>query len=101
MNVDETLKASRNSKMTIFDIKFYEGTNRHSLPLTIFTKVPEFFKKLVGCISGKRNIPLRVATIEGSCILRFSFDERINLFDDYNSSNEIKIINDLLLDNDL
>ena len=44
----------------------------------------------------KRGDALRVATAPGSCIVRFSFPEQINLFDECDASNEMKVINDVL-----
>lgn len=93
----ETLEAARELGTTTFDIRLFPGTDRHFVPQRIMYDLCSAVTSLTGSVFGqKRGDALRVATAPGSCIVRFSFPEQINLFDECDASNEMKVINDVL-----
>lgn len=94
----ETLREARETGSTTFDIRLFAGTDRHSIPQSIMSDLCGKVTALVGSVFGnvRRNDQLRVATAPGSCIVRFSFPDQINLFNESNAINEMKVLNDAL-----
>ena len=94
---DETLSVARKTGNTIFDIRLFPGTDRHYVPQNILTDLCNAVTTLTGSVLGsKRREALRVATAPGSCIIRFSFPDQINLLDESNCINEMNILNNVL-----
>ena len=92
-----TLTAARETGNTTLDIRLFPGTDRHFVPQHIMTSLLKSFSSLVDSIFGKRHSnSLRVCTAPGSCIVRFSFDDQIDLFDESSAIHEVKIINSIL-----
>lgn len=95
--VQETLEAARESGATTFDIRLFPGTDRHFVPQNIMSDLCNAVTSLTGSVFGqKRGEALRVATAPGSCIVRFSFPDQINLFNETDGCSEMNIINSLL-----
>ena len=93
---DDTLAVARDSEKTTFDIRLFPGTDRHVVPQNILTKLCETFTSLTGSVYGlKRNEAINVATAPGSCVVRFSFPDQINLLNESNAINEMDILNDI------
>ena len=93
----QTLLASRESGMTTFDVRLYAGTDRHSVPHTIMQGLCSDFNSLVSSVFGyKRVDQINVCTVAGSCVIRFSFPDQINLFNDSNAIQETNVINEIL-----
>lgn len=94
---DQTLVAARETGSTTLDIRLFPGTDRRSVPQNVLKNLCASITTMTGAIFGeKRAETLRVATASGSCIVRFSFPEQINLFNENNSINEMSILNDVL-----
>ena len=92
-----TLNAARETGSTTLDIRLFPGTDRHFVPQYIMTSLLKSFSSLVDSIFGKRHSnSLRVCTAPGSCVVRFSFEDQINLFDESNATYEVGIINRIL-----
>jgi len=95
--VQETLTAARETGATTFDIRLFPGTDRHSVPQNILTDICKSFTALTNSIFGqRRSEALQVATAPGSCIVRFSFPDQINLFNENDAINQMIVINDVL-----
>ena len=93
----ETLEAARETGNCTFDIRLFPGTDRHVIPQNTMSLLCNSFTSLVDSINGKRyGNSLRVATAPGSCIVRFSFDEKINMLDETGIVQEMGVINDAL-----
>lgn len=95
---EETLREARESGNTTFDIKLFDGTDRHSIPQNNMTDFCRYFNSLIESIFGvnRRSKQLRVSTAPGSCIIRFSFPDQINLLDENDAINEMRIVNEVL-----
>lgn len=94
---DATLSVARETGNTIFDIRLFPGTDRHYVPQNILTDLCNAVTTLTGSVLGsKRREALRVATAPGSCIIRFSFPDQINLLDESNCINGMNILNNVL-----
>ncbi len=95
--IQETLAVARETGATTFDIRLFPGTDRHSIPQNIMSELCTSIASLTGSVFGqRRGEPLRVATALGSCVVRFSFPEQINLFNESDAKNELQIINSVL-----
>ncbi len=95
--IQETLAVARETGATTFDIRLFPGTDRHFVPQNIMSDLCTAMTSLTSAVFGqKRGEALRVATAQGSCIVRFSFPEQINLFNESDAANEMNIINDIL-----
>lgn len=95
--VRETLEAARETGTTTFDIRLYAGTDRHFVPQNILTEICKAMTPLTNSVFGqKRSETLSVATAPGSCVIRFSFPDQINLFNETDADNELKVINSVL-----
>lgn len=93
----ETLKVARETGATTFDIRLFAGTDRHFVPQNILTDICKHVTSLTSSVFGQRRTEvLRVATAPGSCIVRFSFPDQINLFNESDAINQMNIINDVL-----
>jgi|GEM_PF-2552018 len=93
----ETLKSARETGAATLDIRLYPGTDRHFVPQNVMSELCGAMSTLTGAVFGKRRgEPLHVATAAGSCIVRFSFPEQINLFNETNADKELNIINEVL-----
>lgn len=93
----KTLAAARESGNATFDIRLFPGTDRHSVPQHILSSLCSSVSSLFSSISGGRmGKEISVSTLRGSCVVRFSFPEKINLSDDNNVVDEIRILNDVL-----
>lgn len=93
----ETLSVARETGATTFDIRLFAGTDRHFIPQNILTDICKWFTSLTNSVFGQRRLDaLQVATAAGSCIVRFSFPDQINLFNESNAINQMNIINDVL-----
>lgn len=96
--IQETLAVARETGATTFDIRLFSGTDRHFVPQNIMSDLCAAMTSLTSSVFGqKRGEALRVATAQGSCIVRFSFPEQINLFNESDAANEMNVINDILL----
>lgn len=94
---DQTLAVARETGSTTFDIRLFPGTDRHFVPQNILKDLCASVTTLTRSVFGeKRTEALRVATAPGSCIVRFSFPDQINLFNESNSINEMSVLNDVL-----
>ena len=94
----ETLKAARETGNTTFDIRLYPGTDRHSVPKKILEDLCSAITPMIGAISGKRGSEsLQVATAPGSCIVRFSFEEQMNLFNESGSTKDMQVLNSVFV----
>lgn len=94
---NQTLAAAREMGSTTFDIRLFPGTDRHFVPQNILKDLCTSVTALTGSIFGqKRTEALRVATTPGSCIVRFSFPDQINLLNESNAINEMSVLNDAL-----
>ena len=77
---DQTLAAARETGSTIFDIRLFPGTDRYYVPQNILKDLCASVTAMTESVLGKkRSNALSVATAQGSCIVRFSFPEQINL----------------------
>lgn len=95
--IQETLEVARETGETTFDIRLFPGTDRHFVPHNIMSDLCDAMTSLTSAVFGqKRSEALRVATAKGSCIVRFSFPEQINLFNESDAANEMNIINKIL-----
>lgn len=93
----QTLTAARESGSATFDIRLFPGSDRHSVPQHILSSLCSSFSSLFSAVSGERRSGrISVSTLNGSCIVRFSISDRINLSDDGNVVDEINILNDAL-----
>lgn len=96
--IQDTLKAARETGTTTFDIRLFPGTDRHFIPQNIMSDLCSAMTSLTSSVFGnKRMEALRVATEPGSCVVRFSFPDQINLFNETDADNELSIINEVLL----
>lgn len=96
-NVPDTLNAARDSGNATVDIHLYAGSERHSVSHGVMSELCEAFSAFAGSIFGKRyGDSLLVSTAPGSCIIRFSFDQQMNLQDEDNPVEEVLKINDIL-----
>ena len=94
---NETLAVARETGNTTFDIRLFPGTDRHSVPQNILSDLCSAFTSLTSSVFGtKRSEALRVATASGSCVVRFSFPDQINLFNESNAINEMAVLNNVL-----
>lgn len=92
-----TLVVARETNSTTFDIKLFSGTDRHFVPQNIMSELCASMTSLTNSVFGKkRDTALRVATAPGSCIVRFSFPDPINLFNELDADDEMQIINKVL-----
>lgn len=97
----ETLKNARDNNSVVFDIRFYQGSDRHTITCGVMQELCESIKQLFNNIKGiKKEDELRVSTAPGSCIVRFTFPEQINLFGECNAIDELKIMNEVMRSND-
>lgn len=99
---DETLNSARETGCTTFDIKLFSGTTQHSISTTYMADICTNMNGLSESIYGlKRRDEKRinVSTAVGSCVIRFTFPDQPNLFDEYNSVNELNVINEVLSSN--
>lgn len=95
--VQETLNAARETGATTFDIRLFPGTDRHFIPQNIMSDLCSAMSSLTSSVFGQKRVEtLRVSTAPGSCIVRFSFPEQINLFDETDADNELEVINGIL-----
>ena len=93
----ETLSVARETGATTFDIRLFAGTDRHFVPQNILTDICKCFTSLTNSVFGqRRSEALQVATAPGSCIVRFSFPDQINLFNESDAINQMNVINDVL-----
>ena len=93
----ETLQAARTTGETTFDIRLFPGTDRHFIPQNTLTELCSSITSLTNSVFGRRRAEaLRVSTAPGSCIVRFSFPDQINLFNETDADDELKIINSVL-----
>lgn len=93
----KTLEAARETNSTTFDIKLFSGTDRHYVPQNIMSDLCAAVTSLTNSVFGKkRDGVLRVSTAPGSCIVRFSFPDQINLFNEINADDEMLVINKVL-----
>lgn len=98
----ETLAVARETGATTFDIRFFPGTDRHFIQQNILSDLCAAMTTLTNSVFGKRRRDvLRVAMAQGSCIIRFSFPDQINLFNETDAANEMKVINSVLLSESL
>lgn len=96
-DVLRTLEVARATNATTFDIKLFSGTDRHFVPQNIMSELCASMTSLTNSIFGKkRDNALRVATAPGSCIVRFSFPDQINLFNELDADDEMQVINKVL-----
>lgn len=96
-DVLRTLEVARETNATTFDIKLFSGTDRHFVPQNIMSELCASMTSLTNSVFGeKRDNALRVATAPGSCIVRFSFPDRINLLNELDSDDVMKVINKVL-----
>ena len=94
---ERTLEAARETGTTTFDIRLFPGTDRHFIPQNILSDLCRDMTSLTNSIFGKRRSEaLRVATAPGSCIVRFSFPDQINLFNERGAVEEMDVINEVL-----
>ena len=95
--IQETLEVARETGATTFDIRLFPGTDRHFVPQNIMSELCTSMTSLTKSVFGRKRVEtLRVATAPGSCIVRFSFPEQINLFNESDAANEMNIINGIL-----
>ena len=95
----KTLEAARNSGMTTFDVRLYPGSDRNYVPYNIMEDLCSKFNSVITSIFGiKKEEPIGVCTATGSCVVRFSFPDQINLFDESNAINETNVINEILME---
>lgn len=95
--VQETLEVARETGATTFDIRLFPGTDRHFVPQNILSDLCAAMTSLTSSVFGqRRGEALRVATAPGSCIVRFSFPDQINLFNETDAVNEMNVINSVL-----
>ena len=96
-DVLRTLEVARETNATTFDIKLFSGTDRHFVPQNIMAELCASMTSLTNSVFGKkRDNALRVATAPGSCIVRFSFPDQINLFNELDADDELHVINNVL-----
>lgn len=94
---EETLEVARETGATTFDIRLFPGTDRHFVPQNILSDLCAAMTSLTSSVFGqKRGEALRVATAPGSCIVRFSFPDQINLFSETDAVNAMSVINSVL-----
>lgn len=94
---EETLEVARETGATTFDIRLFPGTDRHFVPQNILSDLCAAMTSLTSSVFGqKRGEALRVATAPGSCIVRFSFPDQINLFNETDAVNAMSVINSVL-----
>lgn len=94
---EETLEVARETGATTFDIRLFPGTDRHFVPQNILSDLCAAMTSLTSSVFGqKRGEALRVATAPGSCIVRFSFPDQINLFNETDAVNVMSVINSVL-----
>lgn len=94
---EKTLEVARETGATTFDIRLFPGTDRHFIPQNWLTDLCTAVTSLTRSVFGqKRNEALQVATASGSCVVRFSFPDQINLFNKSDAINEMNVINDVL-----
>lgn len=94
---EKTLEAARENGATTFDIRLFPGTDRHFIPQNILSDLCRDMTSLTNSIFGRRRSEvLRVATAPGSCIVRFSFPDQINLFNESDAIKEMDVINEVL-----
>lgn len=98
----ETLNVARTTGCTTFDVRLFPGSDRHSIPHNILSNLCNSLTALTGSIfNEKRSQPLRISTAPGSCIVRFSFPDQINLFNESNASKEMGVLNKIFTCDDL
>lgn len=93
---NETLCAARDSNSNVFDLRFFAGSSRHSIPCNIMADLCNSMSSMFNHISGKKTIVPTVSTAFGSCVVRFTFQDQINLFEEYESTEKIKIMNEII-----
>lgn len=94
---DETLAVARETGATTFDVRLFPGTDRHFIPQNLLSDLCAAVTSLTNSIFGqRRGEAIRVATAPGSCIVRFSFPDQINLFNESDAISEMNVINDVL-----
>ena len=99
---EDTLIAARESGNTTFDIKLFSGTDRHNIATNILIELSKHLTTLTGSIFGnKRNESLRVSTAFGSCVVRYSFPDQINLLNENSSINELETLNKIFVSDDI
>lgn len=94
---EQTLITARKTGMTTFDVRLYGGSDRHSVSHTFMKDICGWFNSLVSSFFGQRREErINVCTAPGSCVIRFSFPDQLNLFDEGNSIKETNILNEIL-----
>lgn len=94
---EKTLEVARETGATTFDIRLFPGTDRHFIPQNWLSDLCAAITSLTRSVFGqKRSEALQVATAPGSCVVRFSFPDQINLFNQSDAINEMNVINGVL-----
>lgn len=99
---EETLIAARESGNTTFDIRLFSGTDRHDIAANILIELSKYLTALTGSVFGnKRSESLRVSTTFGSCVVRYSFPDQINLLNENSPINEMETLNRIFVSEDI
>ena len=94
---EKTLAVARETGATTVDIRLFPGTDRHFVPQNILSDLCAAMTSLTNSVFGqRRGEAIRVATAPGSCVVRFSFPDQINLFNESDAINEMNVINEVL-----
>ncbi len=95
--VQETLNVARQTGETTVDIVLFPGTDRHSIPQKVMSDLCDAVNTMTYSVFGRRKSEaVSVATATGSCIVRFTFPDQINLFSESDAVNELNVINHIL-----
>ena len=94
---EKTLEVARETGATTFGVRLFSGTDRHFVPQNIMSDLCSGITSLINSVFGqRREEPICVSTAPGSCIIRFSFPEQINLFNESDAANAMDVINEVL-----
>lgn len=95
--VSETLKVARETGKTTFDVRLYPGTDRHSVANVVFQEICSSINSMAAAVYGtKPGDSLLVSTAPGSCVIRFSIDDKINLLNETSLENSFEVLNGTL-----
>lgn len=94
---EKTLEVARETGATTFGVRLFSGTDRHFVPQNIMSDLCSGITSLINSVFGqRREEPVCVSTAPGSCVIRFSFPEQINLFNESDAANAMGVINEVL-----
>ena len=94
---EKTLAVARETGATTFGVRLFAGTDRHFVPQNIMSDLCSGITSLINSVFGqRREEPICVSTAAGSCVIRFSFPEQINLFNESDAANAMDVVNEVL-----